>query len=91
MLDGTIKSININKAENASAIGNTQVSLPKPPDDSEYIKSLQGNDKRMFDFFQEIEESKDEAKLIELVRSGKIGPTEANKEGQTALMVAVDT
>ena len=44
----------------------------------------------MFDLFSQIEESKDEAKLIELVRSGKIGPTDTNKEGQTALMLSCD-
>ena len=51
MLDGTIKTISVNKAENQNVMGNTQVSLPKPPDDSEYIKGLEGNDKRMFEFF----------------------------------------
>ena len=91
MLDGTIKTIAVNKAENQNVMGNTQVSLPKPPDDSEYINSLEGNDKRMFDLFQEVEESRDEAKLIELVKSGQIGPTDTNKEGQTALMLAIDS
>ena len=45
----------------------------------------------MFEIFQEIELSRDQAKLIELVESGKIKPNDTNKEGQTALMLACDS
>ena len=45
----------------------------------------------MFEIFQEIELSRDQAKLLELVRSGQIKPKDTNKEGQTALMLACDS
>ena len=58
------------------------VSQPTEPEENkEYVKSLEGNDKRMFEIFQEIELSRDQAKLIELVESGKIKPNDTNKEG----------
>ena len=45
----------------------------------------------MFDTYESIKSSKDESKLVEMVRSGELKPTMTCKEGQTPLMIAVDS
>ena len=66
-------------------------SMPVKPDDSKYISELNRQETRVFEIYKKLENSKDEAKLLELVSSGKLSPTDCNKEGQTPLMFAVDT
>lgn len=66
------------------------MSVPLPPDDKEYLDSLRGEDKRIHELYKKIEESKDEQKLIDLVSSGQIKPTDTNREGQTPLMLSCD-
>ena len=61
-----------------------------PPDDTKYIKSLKKDEKRIFDIYQELESSKDEAKLLMLVSTRELEPTDTNREGQTPLMFSVD-
>ena len=45
----------------------------------------------MLDLYAELESSKDEKKLISLVESGQLRPSDTNKEGQTPIMFAVDS
>ena len=85
--NGSIKEINFHSAGTGNPFEKT-VPIPLKPDDSAYIKDLDGRDKELFEIYQQLED--DEAKLVVLVSSGKIGPNEKDKEGQTALMKAID-
>ena len=44
----------------------------------------------LYSVYQQIIENKEEAKLIELVKSGTLSPDSKNAEGQTPLMIAVE-
>lgn len=68
-----------------------QVPQPKKPDDTQYKKGLTPRENEIFELYQDIGERKDEQKLITLVKKGTITPSTVNKEGQTALMFAVDS
>ena len=68
-----------------------EVPQPRKPDDTAYINSLEGRDKEIFKIYEEISESSNESKLIDVVTSGLIGPNDTNREGQTPLMFAVDS
>ena len=51
ILNGTMKSISVNRDEK-DVIGNNSVSQPsEPAENKEYVKSLKGDDKRMFEIF----------------------------------------
>lgn len=44
----------------------------------------------MYDIYEQIKESKDEAKFVELVKNGELKPDAVDKEGITPLLFAVD-
>ena len=66
------------------------VSQPKQPDDTDFLKSLNSDEKAIHDLYTELESNKDEKKLIKLIESGKLLPNDRNKLGQTPLMLAVE-
>ena len=66
------------------------VSVPKPVDDSQYVNSLNMDQKEIYETYKLIQSTKNESKLIHLVESGSIGPNMVDKEGMTPLMQAVD-
>lgn len=91
---GEIKQINFHKMDKQDENGNPLLpvhSMPIKPDESKYIAELNRQETKVYEIYKGLEDSKDEAKLLELVRSGKLQPTDRNKEGQTPLMFAVDT
>ena len=53
--------------------------LPAKPDDSKYLAGLKGKDKDMHALFEELQESKDEAKLLNLIITGQIKTSDADK------------
>lgn len=55
-------------------MGNT-TSVPVKHDETAYINSLNVGEKEVADLFNEVRNSKSEAKLIDLVKSGKLSPT----------------
>lgn len=65
--------------------------LPKKPDNTEYEASLSHREKDIYTLYKEIEDNRDESKLVSLVKQGTIKPDTTNKEGQTPLMFAVDS
>ena len=77
---GVIQEINF---ESAAGKGPMTKSVPVPskPDDTEYIAGLTIDEKEIFKLYQEITENKEEKKLIELIETQKIKPTQVNKEG----------
>ena len=88
VITGVIEEININRQDANPFI--REVPQPPKPDDSAYLKSLEGEDKRIFDIYKELPENNDEAKLIRLVKSQELRPDSRNREQQTPLMFAVD-
>ena len=53
VLDGTIREICASRRERPGQDGLVPpVSQPLKPDDSEYIESLRGDDKRIFDIYE---------------------------------------
>ena len=57
------------------------VSQPKQPDDTDFLKSLNSDEKAIHDLYTELESNKDEKKLIKLIESGKLLPNDRNKLG----------
>ena len=48
------------------------------------------SEKEIFKLYEEITDNKDEKKLIDLLKTGQLKPSQVSKEGQTPLMIAVD-
>jgi len=57
-----IQEININK-QDANPFAK-EVPQPVKPDDTAYIEGLEGEDKRIFEIYNDLMESMDEAKLV---------------------------
>jgi len=62
VITGVIQEININK-QDANPFAK-EVPQPVKPDDTEYIEGLEGEDKRIFEVYEDLLESKDEQKLV---------------------------
>ena len=55
------------------------VPQPEKPDDSEYLKTLNAKDLSMHELYEEIQDSKNESKLLDLIRSGRVKVTDMDK------------
>lgn len=80
VISGAIREININMFEVSNPLAPT-VSCPIRPDETKYISSLSPREKKIFDLYAELEANKDEKRLINLVETGELRPTDTNKEG----------
>ena len=65
------------------------VPQPEKPDDSEYLATLDAKDLSMHELYEEIQDSKNESKLLSLIRSGKVKVTDVDQLKTTPLMFAV--
>ena len=54
------------------------VPQPEKPDDSEYLATLDAKDISMHELYEEIQDSKNESKLLSLIRSGKVKVSDAD-------------
>ena len=91
MASGLIREINVDAVK--KALGGPlikPVSMPKPPDNAEYLKKLSDNETNIFNLYEQIVHSKDEKTLLSYLETGKLKPTTTNKEKITPLMLAID-
>ena len=63
--------------------------MPEKPDDSEYLATLNAKERSMHELYEEIRDSKNESKLLSLIRSGKLKVTDMDQQMSTPLMIAV--
>ena len=85
------KSKNINDSPG----GALQKSVPKPKnlhaeENKKFVAGLNNRELQLKDLYENIRQTKDGEKLVELVQNGTIKPTERNGLGQCPLIFAVD-
>ena len=85
---GVIQEINVDKYGQQNPFAKS-VPQPEKPDDSEYLATLKGKDLSMHELYEEIQDSKNESKLLSLIRSGQVKVTDEDKQKMTPLMFAV--